>query len=214
MTRSVRKKYLLTRRGFQYGDSPTCLDQTASTEDHVGARAVIQGFGETEDGEAGTLLEAEVGVISNAECVEILRSNLSQSALAEQIGTALPHGVDPGLVCTQGDLSKGVFSGACRGDDGGPLQLEDEAGRTTLIGIVSGGVGCGDGVPSWYSRVNFHLDWIKCIVQKSAELQYNQQLVEEVCRSEAQPQPACVNEKELIFGAQNLNQADYKLCEA
>ena len=46
----------------------------------------------------------------------------------------------------------GIFSGPCAGDDGGPLTVEDQGVRT-LVGLVSGGIGCGTGVPSWYTKV-------------------------------------------------------------
>ena len=46
----------------------------------------------------------------------------------------------------------GYFSGACRGDDGGPLTVVAN-GQNTLVGIVSGGLGCGNGIPNWYTRL-------------------------------------------------------------
>ena len=46
----------------------------------------------------------------------------------------------------------GIFSGPCAGDDGGPLTVDDQ-GVKQLIGVVSGGIGCGTGVPSWYTKV-------------------------------------------------------------
>ena len=46
----------------------------------------------------------------------------------------------------------GIFSGPCAGDDGGPLTVEDQGVRN-LVGVVSGGIGCGTGAPSWYTKV-------------------------------------------------------------
>ena len=46
-----------------------------------------------------------------------------------------------------------LFSGPCAGDDGGPLTVEEE-GVKRLVGVVSGGIGCGIGVPSWYTKVS------------------------------------------------------------
>ena len=58
-----------------------------------------------------------------------------------------------------------LFQGPCPGDSGGPLYLEnytesgDVIGRT-VIGIVSGGVGCGNNpdkkpnYPKWWARVS------------------------------------------------------------
>ena len=86
----------------------------------------------------------------------------------------------------QGIYNGEHFSGACRGDDGGPLTVEVDGqydqyyiiniinvevdGQTTLVGIVSGGLGCGNGIPNWYTRVSFYEEWIACIQEKSREL--------------------------------------------
>ena len=55
----------------------------------------------------------------------------------------------------------GVFTGSCKGDSGGPLKTQFvDSKRDTLIGIVSGGVGCGNGIPGWYTKVpnnNVHI---------------------------------------------------------
>ena len=50
-----------------------------------------------------------------------------------------------------------LFSGPCAGDDGGPLTVEEE-GVKRLVGVVSGGIGCGTGVPSWYTKVRIFSD--------------------------------------------------------
>ena len=45
---------------------------------------------------------------------------------------------------------------ACSGDSGGPLFTSDPAnnGAQTLIGVVSGGIGCGEpGKPGFYAEV-------------------------------------------------------------
>ena len=36
-----------------------------------------------------------------------------------------------------------------------------------LVGIVSGGIGCGEDIPGWYTKVAIFADWIQCIVEKS-----------------------------------------------
>ena len=61
------------------------------------------------------------------------------------------------------------------------FELFPKDGRSTLIGIVSGGIGCGDGFPSWYTKVSFYKDWISCIIEKSLEFDYNQKKVENEC---------------------------------
>ena len=50
-----------------------------------------------------------------------------------------------------------ILKGPCEGDSGGPLFLQEKTGfgpRSTLIGIVVGGLGCGKSIPTWYTNVN------------------------------------------------------------
>ena len=50
------------------------------------------------------------------------------------------------------------LKGPCEGDSGGPLfqQETTEEGftKSSLIGIVAGGLGCGINIPTWYTRVS------------------------------------------------------------
>ena len=84
------------------------------------------------------------------------------------------------LIFSQGIYQEdsGYFSGACRGDDGGPLTVEAD-GQTTLVGIVSGGLGCGNGIPNWYTRVSFYEEWMACILEKSRVLKSSDQVITE-----------------------------------
>ncbi len=66
-----------------------------------------------------------------------------------------------GLRVYPGQLCAGTNTGvdSCRGDSGGPLVEET---TNTLVGIVSGGKGCGlFGVPSLYVDVAHYLSWIE-----------------------------------------------------
>merc|ERR1712059_131274 len=79
---------------------------------------------------------------------------------------SLPYGLNYGLICTQGfQNDKGVFSGPCKGDSGSPLTTKNDNNLETLVGIVSGGLGCGLGIPPWYTKVSFYYEWIDCIVR-------------------------------------------------
>ena len=88
------------------------------------------------------------------------------------------------------------------------MQTEDanNENRTTLIGIVSGGIGCGLGIPAWYTRVSFHFKWIRCVVYYSALYNNNQKKVVEACKNTVQSEPTCVQETDLVFGRQELKQ--------
>ena len=110
-----------------------------------------------------------------------------------------------------------MFSGSCKGDSGGPLQLADpdNEGRRTLVGVVSGGAGCGQGVPGWYSRLSHHITWIRCIIHSSAQLNNNQGEVRETCKDTVQSQPTCVEENELVVNLEELQKIQnqkYELC--
>ena len=66
------------------------------------------------------------------------------------------------MLCAQGIQDEdGYFSGSCKGDSGGPLKIRDNEDRETLIGIVSGQIGCGKGVPGLYTKVSFYRNWIR-----------------------------------------------------
>lgn len=68
---------------------------------------------------------------------------------------------DNSAVCA-GNLGGGHDS--CKGDSGGPMMMPvHENGKFPFyqIGIVSYGKDCGLNMPSMYSRVSHHADWIK-----------------------------------------------------
>jgi len=85
-------------------------------------------------------------------------------------------------ICAIGfqNTTTGVFSGACKGDSGGPLYV-DENGIKKLIGIVSGGVGCGKGYPGWNTNISHYIPWLECmnnVIQNNKRLD----LVYEQCQ--------------------------------
>lgn len=54
--------------------------------------------------------------------------------------------------------------GICFGDSGGPLVLND---TNELIGIVSFGLPCADGVPDIFTRVSEYVGWIKNAIRRN-----------------------------------------------
>ena len=184
----------------KFGDSPTCLDKP--DQNHEGEIATVQGYGVTEDGSVGDLLETNVTIISNDKCKEYFTYNSTENkAIKRQIDTALPNGLNYGFLCAQGKMNKkGVFSGSCKGDSGGPLTAQDKNDKRTLIGIVSGGIGCGKGIPGWYTKVSFFYPWIDCIIQTSLETNGNYRKVQEKCDKVAEDLvPPCLKGEDLIF---------------
>ena len=150
----------------------------------------------------------------------MLRYNTTLKKTVRKQGTThLPYGLNYGMFCAQGQQNKeGIFSGSCKGDSGGPLQTENtnNEDRTTLIGIVSGGIGCGRGIPGWYTKVSFHIDWIRCIVDKSVQFNNNQKKVVEACKNTVQSEPTCVEPKELVVNGDEFNKIKskkYELCK-
>ena len=123
---------------IKFGDSPTCLPENGLKV--ANKIATVQGYGVTENGTKGDLLEANVTVITNQYCKQILRANVTNDEInAKKILRGLPLGLDYGLLCAQGiyQADKGIYTGPCKGDSSGPLTQKDERDPTTLIGIVS-----------------------------------------------------------------------------
>ena len=86
----------------KFGDSPTCLDRPG--QENVGKIATVQGYGTTEEGEVGSLLETNVTVITNDQCKEYFNYNETlnkNNAIQRLIDTALPNGLNYGFLCAQ-----------------------------------------------------------------------------------------------------------------
>ena len=159
----------------QYGDSPICLDYKHGQKENFWAGSVttIQGYGKTDTGSVGSLLEVNVTVITNEDCVEQLKYNGTKKVgVLRTIENAIPSGLS-GMFCGQGELDEasGKFRATCKGDSGGPLTTLDPENedRKTMIGVVSGGRGCGQGIPNWYTRLSHHAQWFNCIINKSVQ---------------------------------------------
>ena len=170
--------------------------------DIIGRTATVQGKGVTEVGEVGSLLETNVTVISNELCSEIINYNGTlNKAIKRNIDRHLPKGLDGSFLCAQGIVTDdGVFPGSCKGDSGGPLTLHDDMGKQTLIGVVVGGIGCGKGVPGWYSKVSHYYPWIDCVIQTSRDNKGNVDIVREKCDKVALDLvPPCISPEDLLF---------------
>ena len=185
------------------GDTPACMDQGNFQKE--GNMATVQGFGLTELGTKGSLLETNVAVITNEECKEILRSNVStatDNSAARKISKALPVGLEYSMMCAHGmyNEAKGIFRGACKGDSGGPLSQLDSNYRSTLIGIVSGSIDCGKGYPGFYTRVEYYQNWIYCIFKESVQFEGNRtkEETEKVCKKLIEDEPGPSKCKEIL----------------
>ncbi|KAG7378958.1 hypothetical protein PHYPSEUDO_009271 [Phytophthora pseudosyringae] len=95
------------------------------------------------------LLRLSQQVITNDACRKALKSTT----------------IDMSQVCAGGEQGKSP----CQGDTGGPFIKENAQGDgdDVLIGLVSGGNGCGiKGSPAIYSRVSSALPWINSVIKK------------------------------------------------
>jgi len=115
----------------------------------AGTDVWVMGWGNTRDSffngrPSDILLEAEVDVVSNAQC----NSDYNGDITDKMICAARP-GKD-----------------ACQGDSGGPLILRGaDHTEDVVVGIVSWGTGCANPrYPGVYSRISEGYDWINSIV--------------------------------------------------
>jgi len=110
----------------------------------AGKTMKVSGWGRTsqEGGSPSVLHSVNVPGLTNSQC-----NRLYDNSITSQM------------------LCAGYVSGeidSCQGDSGGPLTYRDNKGRTTVVGVVSWGIGCAQkGRPGVYSRVTSVLRWIK-----------------------------------------------------
>jgi len=141
--------------------TPACLP--ASTADYVGQTAKVYGWGVGPDVCAGTtsskLLEAEVTVVSDADC---------------DAGSGLEQCTDnpatlsySGKITSQMLCASATGKDACQGDSGGPLTVKANE-QHYLAGVVSWGYGCAaDGLPGVYAEVAKLRSWVDTTIAAS-----------------------------------------------
>jgi secreted trypsin-like serine protease len=145
---------LTTPVGFGVTTSGITVSLISLVEPNVGSltstTATVTGWGTTSEGgvSSNTLREANVPIISNAQCENLYDTN-----------------VGAGNWLTDNMLCAGLTAGgrdSCQGDSGGPLVYYHTGDRESKqAGVVSWGVGCARaGVPGVYARVSRYLDWI------------------------------------------------------
>jgi len=180
-----------------YGDSPTCLNEDS---DIANKEATLQGFGKTETGDfPNKLLETTVNTISNDDCINWMRINMrtANGNTADKI-PELRDGINSTILCTKGNkYEQGEYSGACEGDEGGPLyinaKIDDKTGDIidqTLAGIYSGSgkYECGKSEINYWQRISEFLPWIKC-VKRNAEVNKPTELIAKECESKINSSP-------------------------
>ena len=156
----------------------------AGANDYASGTPVkLLGWGKTTEGGASSkiLLELNIAVVDRKLCnqsiveyraiqsIEAFRTaqkhlRFSNETLKTLLTTAIagaPPVVNDQTICA-GEMAGG--KDACQGDSGGPLFVISE-GRHVQVGLVSWGEGCArPKLPTVYTRVSTHADWIKQIV--------------------------------------------------
>ncbi|XP_072045954.1 testisin-like [Amphiura filiformis] len=123
------------------------------------------------------LQEAEVPLLSYEECWNIYLT-----------GTTFQ--LPDGDICA-GDSG----ASTCQGDSGGPLSCRGDDGRWHLVGIVSGGIGCGR-LPSFFTRVSRYYSFIERNIRRHEEcISPDLRCSNEVCGN-----PTCVLEEQRCDG--------------
>ena len=117
---------------------------------------IFYSFHKKESSKSNILRKTQLMTMPLAECnTKLLEYN---EALHD---AALADGLSRGQYCTF--HPKGLDS--CSGDSGGPVQYFNNSRYSTVIGVISFGVGgCGSGWPSVNTRVAYYLDWIESVV--------------------------------------------------
>ena len=123
-----------------------CLP-SPTTSYSPGRQCTISGWGSTGQASGGysrRLQAASVPILETRRCME------SQVYGEDKLTS--------GMFCA-GYLAGGIDS--CQGDSGGPMVCSSRD-RSTLLGIISWGYGCGRAnKPGVYTKVANYLDWIK-----------------------------------------------------
>jgi len=126
---------------------PICLaEENILIEEHQ--KLHVYGFGATENEySSDSLLEVDVGYISNEEC-QTLYDNDSYGYAS----------ITNSMMCAD---SSNEGKDSCQGDSGGPLIRKGSSNEEDmLVGVVSWGWGCAT-FPGVYSRISSQVGWIK-----------------------------------------------------
>lgn len=126
------------------------LNERATIPDKTPVRALGWGVTKENGNVSDELRQVDINVVSNADCQKSYAAGTSGDA---------PQ-ISEGMLCAGKPEGQ---KDSCQGDSGGPLIIVGANGRpSTLAGIVSFGIGCGQtGMYGVYTRVSKYLTWIR-----------------------------------------------------
>lgn len=112
---------------------------------------IVSGWGITAaDGteQSDILLKATLTPYPRQDCDKLYKARISKRIISAQI-------------CAVDNSSD-----TCKGDSGGPLQIENKKtnGIYSIVGVSAYGINCGGNTPGVYTRISEYLDWIERIV--------------------------------------------------
>jgi len=168
------------------GDTPTCLSSSFDFDEKI---AAVTGWGKTEEGEgsAGKKLGTVNITLTNYEtCNQNLTSYVQEKTnKKDAFCTAMPYGILDQNICGRGtplcSLGEKVYPGSCKGDSGGPVEVQIDEKRT-LVGLVSGSINCNSPMPEWFTRVAYFREWILCIINNAKGNRLSKTQIEDKCK--------------------------------
>ena len=192
----------------KFGDTPTCIDRGLYVkENKTAAFQIYDFFKETTE-------SVNVTVISNKRCAEILNKNITNNEPVHvKIREAIPFGLNYGLMCTseeEDSISREPipFDPSIYGS-GSPLTQQDTEGRKTLIGFAPSAEGLeyDKSYPQFFTKIEFNLDWIQCIMEMLPRLGHNKEAAEKECSAEVVEEPKCCQ----LEGVHDIFNTDRKI---
>jgi len=175
--------------------APACLANP--DESFAGERCWLAGWGKDAFGQRGSfqtqLKKVDLPVVGRPECENALRLNTKLGKFFR---------LHPSAICAGGERGKD----ACEGDGGSGLYCTDpNSGLSRVVGLVSWGIGCGQGgVPGVYTSLAALAPWLESVVAASGEENLYAGQADSLFKS-------LVSERTSLAGAQNATAGSKEL---
>ena len=134
---------------------PICLPDSESKDDYIGKVAHVAGWGKLSyGGPVPSILQVvKLPIIPNTQCQKMFQKSGHRKVIRD---TFICAGYNDG------------GKDSCEGDSGGPLMIQGEDARWSLIGTVSHGIKCAEpNLPGVYMKTSAYMPWIINVISKS-----------------------------------------------